>query len=293
MRNNEMEQRSEEWFKDRKGKLTGSNIGAALGVNPWKTPDDLIRQMVREYHGAESEFTGNIATEYGRLHEPLASMDYMAKTGNMVQECGFYVHPEHDWLGASPDGLIDEDGLIEIKCPFGQRNAKPPVFKTCADQPHYFAQVQTEMACTGRKWTDFYQWTQNGDDVERVEFDPQWWADSLPVLLEFYHRYINELENPVHLEDKHKEINTITAQKLLDEYDELSATIDDSTARKKEVLSEIVKISKERNSLVCGRKLTLVERKGSIAYQKVVKEHLKDLDLKPYTGKPSEYWKLS
>ena len=288
-----MEQRSEEWFKARKHKLTGSNTGAALGVNPWKTPDDLIRQMVREYHGAESEFAGNIATEYGRLHEPLASMDYMAKTGNMVQECGFYVHPEHDWLGASPDGLIDEDGLTEIKCPFGQRNAKPPVFKTCADQPHYFAQVQTEMACTGRKWTDFYQWTKNGDDVERVEFDPQWWADSLPVLLEFYHRYINELENPVHLEDKHKEINTITAQKLLDEYDELSATIDDSTARKKEVLSEIVKISKERNSLVCGRKLTLVERKGSIAYVKVVKEHLKDLDLKPYTGKPSKYWRLS
>jgi len=288
-----MEQQSKEWFKARKHKLTGSNIGAALGVNPWKTPDDLIRQMVRDYHGAESEFTGNIATEHGSLHEPLASMDYMGKTGNMVQECGFYVHPEHDWLGASPDGLIDEDGLIEIKCPFGQRNAKPPVFKSCADQPHYFAQVQTEMACTGRKWTDFYQWTQNGDDVERVEFDPQWWTDSLSVLLEFYHRYINELENPVHLEDKHKEINTITAQKLLDEYDELSAKIDDSTARKKEVLSEIVKISKERNSLVCGRKLTLVERKGSVAYAKVVKEHLKDLDLKPYTGKPSEYWKLS
>jgi len=288
-----MEQRSKEWFKARKGKLTGSNIGAALGVHPWKTPEDLIRQMVREYHGAESEFTGNIATEHGTLHEPLATMDYMSLSGNMVQECGFYVHPEHDWLGASPDGLIDEDGLIEIKCPFGQRNAKPPVFKTCADQPHYFAQVQTEMACTGRKWTDFYQWTQHGDNVERVEFDSQWWADSLSVLLEFYHRYINELENPVHLEDKHKEINTITAQKLLDEYDELSATIDDSTARKKEVLSEIVKISKERNSLVCGRKLTLVERKGSIAYAKVVKEHLKDLDLKPYTGKPSEYWRLS
>ena len=73
-----MEQRSEEWFKARKGKLTGSNIGAALGVNPWKTPEDLIRQMVREYHGAESEFTGNIATEHGTLHEPLAILDYMS-----------------------------------------------------------------------------------------------------------------------------------------------------------------------------------------------------------------------
>jgi hypothetical protein len=58
-------------------------------------------------------------------------------------------------------------------------------------------------------------------------------------------------------------------------------------------LCEIVKISKKRNALICGRKLTLVERKGSVAYAKVVKDHLKDLDLNPYTGKPSEYWKLS
>ena len=288
-----MEQRSEEWFKDRKGKLTGSNIGAALGVNPWKTPEDLIRQMVREYHGVESEFAGNIATEYGTLHEPLATMDYMSLSGNMVQECGFYVHPEHDWLGASPDGLIDDCGVVEVKCPFGQRNKNPPEFKTCADQPHYFAQVQMEMACTGRQWCDFYQWAKHGDSLERIDYDPKWFSDNLPVLLEFYDRYVIALENPEHLEDKHKEINTVTAQSLLDEYDQLSATIDDSTARKKEVLSEIVKISKERNSLVCGRKLTLVERKGSIAYAKVVKEHLKDLDLKPYTGKPSEYWKLS
>jgi len=288
-----MEQRSEEWFKARKGKLTGSNIGAALGVNPWKTPEDLIRQMVREYHGAESEFTGNIATEYGRLHEPLATMDYMSLSGNMVDDTGFHVHPLHDWLGASPDGFVDDCGVVEVKCPFGQRNKNPPEFETCADQSHYFAQVQMEMACTGRQWCDFYQWAKHGDSLERIDYDPKWFTDNLPVLLSFYHRYINELENPVHLEDKHKEINTITAQKLIDEYDELSATIDDSTARKKEVLSEIVKISKERNSLVCGRKLTLVERKGSIAYAKVVKEHLKDLDLKPYTGKPSEYWRLS
>ena len=158
---------------------------------------------------------------------------------------------------------------------------------------HYFAQVQMEMACSERQWCDFYQWAKHGDSLELVVYDPKWFSDNLPVLLDFYDRYVTALGDPVHLEDKHKEINTVMAQSLLDEYDQLSATIDDSTARKKEVLSEIVKICKERNSLVCGRKLTLVERKGSIAYAKVVKEHLKDLDLKPYTGKPSEYWKLS
>ena len=60
-----IEQRTPEWFKQRKGKITGSVAGAALGLNPYMTPMQLIRRMVREYHGLESEFTGNIATEYG------------------------------------------------------------------------------------------------------------------------------------------------------------------------------------------------------------------------------------
>ena len=65
---NNVKQRSPEWFKARIGRLTGSNIGAALGLTPWKTPDDLIRQMVREYHGAEPEFVGNAATECCTAH---------------------------------------------------------------------------------------------------------------------------------------------------------------------------------------------------------------------------------
>jgi len=65
------QQRTPEWFKQRKGRITGSVVGAALGVNPYMTPDALIRRLVRLWHGAESEFNGNIATEYGTLHEPI------------------------------------------------------------------------------------------------------------------------------------------------------------------------------------------------------------------------------
>src|SRR5690625_3594668 len=115
-------QRSTEWHNARVGKLTASRAGAALGVNPWQTPDDLIRAMVREAHGAAPEFEGNIATQYGQQHEPLAVLDYMSETGVNVVEAGFYIHPEHDWLGASPDGFIGDDGMIEVKCPFSLRN---------------------------------------------------------------------------------------------------------------------------------------------------------------------------
>ena len=290
-----MEQRSDEWFKARKGKLTGSNIGAALGTNPWKSPEDLIRQMVRDYHNAESEFTGNVATEYGTMHEPLALMDYLGKTGNLVNECGFIVHPEYDWLGASPDGLIDDDGIIEVKCPYGLRNKKGDelVFKSSDIQQHYYAQMQIEMACSGRTWCHFYQWSRNGDYLERIEYNKQWFDDHLPALKSFYQWYLSELDNPEHLDPKIKEINTQLAKLLVDEYDQLSQAIDDATARKKEVLAELVKISKKRDSVIFGRKLTKVERKGSVSYAKAIKDHIPELDLTPYTGKAVEYWRLS
>lgn len=288
-----IEQRSPEWFKQRIGKITGSNIGSALGINPWKTKDDLIRSMVRAFHGAESEFKGNIATEYGTLHEPLATMEYFGKTGNFVEECGFYVHPEYDWLGASPDGLIGDDGLIEIKCPFGKRNDREPVFKTADEQLHYHAQMQIEMACTGRKWIDFYQWSKHADSLEQIEFDKTWFDSALPILKAVHDEYLAEIDNPAHLEDKTVEINSFVCQTLLNEYDKLSALIDDSTSRKKEILETLISTSKNKNAVICGRKLTQVERKGSIGYAKIVKEHLKKLDLEPYTGKPTSYWKLS
>lgn len=288
-----MEQRSKEWFEARKGKLTGSNIGAALGLNPWKKPEDLIRQMVRDYHGAESEFTGNIATEYGTQHEPLAQIEYMGATGNFPEECGFYVHPEYDWLGASPDGLIDDDGVLEIKCPFGKRNDKNLGFASAEDQPHYYAQMQIEMACTGRKWCDFFQWNKHGCKVETIEFNQEWFDSHLPELKEFYDLYLSELDNADHLAPKEVVINTAATSDLLKEYDQVCEAIDNATARKKEILATLVESAKNKNAVICGRKLTKVERKGTVGYAKIVKEHLPDMDLDPYTGKTTSYWKLS
>lgn len=288
-----VKQGSQEWHDQRRGKLTGSNVGAALGLNPWKTPEDLIRQMVREYHGADPEFQGNTATEFGQLHEPLAIMDYMGQTGYHPEECGFFVHPEHDWLGASPDALIGDNCILEVKCPFGLRKKKGVelVFKTAKEQPHYYAQMQMEMACTGREKAHFYQWTQHGSILEMVEFSQTWWDKNLPKMRKFYDWYLSELDNPAHLEVKEKEINTFLAKKLVEEWDALGAEIDNATARKKEILEELVQISKKRNAIIHGKKLTKVVRKGNIQYAKI--PELSGLDLEPYRGKPSEYWRLS
>lgn len=285
-----MEQRSKEWFSARVGRVTGSAVGAILGLSPFMTPDDVLRRMVREFHGAPSEFEGNAATEYGQFHEAGAVFEYTMETGNAVEECGFFKHEE--WLGASPDGLVGLMGLIEIKCPYSQCAATPPQFKSAGQQMHYYAQMQIEMFCADKEWCDFYQWSPSGTQLETVCRDDAWLALAIPELKAFHERYLSELNNKEHLEPRRKELYGPKAAALLEQYDDLTDAIERATERRKEVLAELVKAAGERNAVINGRNLTLVEREGSVSYAKVVKEHCKGVDLEPYRGKPTQYWML-
>ena len=290
-------QRSAEWHEQRKGRVTGSVAGAILGLNQYQSPDAILRRMVREYHGLESEFTGNIATEYGSLHEPLAQMEFVTKHGYAVHEVGFYVHPDYSWLGASPDGVFEnskgEECLLEIKCPFGLRNEPLPQFKTIEHQPHYYAQVQIEMACTGVNQLYFYQWNKYGDSLEIVTFNQEWFDDAIIKLLAFYNCFLSEIDNPEHLNDLVKTIESKQATTLLSEYDQLGETIDNATQRQKEIIVELAKIANNKNAIINGRKLTQVKRDGAISYAKAIKDLLPDADLTKYKGQPTTFWKLS
>lgn len=289
-----IEQRSKEWFAARKGRITGSVAGAILGLNPFMKPADVMRNMVREYHGADREFKGNIATEYGTANEQNATNHLeMFHLDQPVVETGFHIHPEYDWLGASPDGFIGEDGVVEIKCPFGQAKKEHPQFKTLMEQPHYYAQTQIEMACTGRKWVTFYQWAPNGDAIEEHEYSQDWFNENLPKLEAFYQSYLIERELPNaqrYLEPKHKEQDDVFIAELVARYSDLSDQIKALEIAKKDLLAEIVERCGERDSEISGHKLTKVERKGSIDYKKV--PELDGIDLEQYRKKPSSYWSL-
>lgn len=153
-----MEQRSQEWFAARLGKVTASKIndvmaklksgGEAAGRKNYRA-----QLVVERLTGQQTECYVNGAMQWGTDHEPDARASYEFITGNTVQEIGFVDHPEIPMSGASPDGLIGEDGLIEIKCPNTAThldyllNGKAP-----AD---HLNQMQWQMECTGRKWCDF------------------------------------------------------------------------------------------------------------------------------------------
>lgn len=283
-----MEQRSPEWFEARKGKITGSMVGAILGLNPWMTRDDAMRSMVRAQLGAESEFKGNIATEYGVKNEPNALRDYEMISGKFVEEVGFFVHPEYDWLGASPDGIIDGDGVMEIKCPFGMRHDVESNFKSLSEQQHYYAQVQIEMACTQKQWAHFYQWSPYNDSTEYVELDNNWIDENIPKLKSFYDEFLLELKSP----DKHLAplVKSVDAQKAADNYRHAMQVLELAKKSVEFAKSDLIELAEGEKANISGILVSPVERAGSVSYAKAIKDLLPGADLEPYRGKPTKYW---
>jgi putative phage-type endonuclease len=288
-----VEQRSPEWFMQRRGRVTGSNVGAILGLDPWRTRADVMRAMVRDALDAESEFDGNPATRWGQANEENARMDFELETGHIVKPAPFV--PYEDWAGASPDGFIGDDAVAEIKCPYGIRKDENPVFKSLHEQPHYYAQVQFELLCTGRTRCFFYQWTPNGTRTAIVTADQEWRDENLPKLRQFYAEFLHEVEHnsEEHLKPRRVTLDSPEAHRMVREYDELAEQAAWIDERKKELLAQMVEIAGEKNTDFAGRKLTKVERAGSISYAKLVKDHCPNVDKTPYIGAPTSYWKLT
>lgn len=286
----QLEQRTPEWHQARRGLITASNVGAILGNAPYATRDDVMRRMVREWHGAEREFEGNIATEYGTRNEAGALTEYQMETGNRVALVGFV--KREDWAGCSPDGLIGEDYGLEIKCPFGLRKDEVPMFKTLADQPHYYDQIQFSLWVTKRKYWDFYQWSPRGTMLELVEASEDWQDENLPKLRQFYAEYLHEREHnaAIHLEPKRQVIDTPEAHRVMAEYDQICEALENAEARKKELLADLVRMAGEKNAIIAGRKLTKTEKAGAISYAKAIKELLPDADLEKWRGKAPSFW---
>jgi len=156
-------QRSESWFAARCGSLGASQLNEALATtkNGWgASRENLKSRIVAEKHtGKPTETFQNAAMVWGVETEDQARKAYEAATGTFVDEMGIAFHPVLQHTHASPDGLVGEDGLIEIKCP----NTTTHI-DTLTDEKvpsKYINQMQWQMRCTDRQWCDY------------VSFDPR------------------------------------------------------------------------------------------------------------------------
>lgn len=154
---NDIEQRSQEWFAMRAGKVTASRIADVVAKNKsgWGTSRaNYAAQLIAErLTGTVAESYTSAAMQYGTETEPLARKAYELSTSAFVEQVGFFIHPTIDMSGASPDGLVDDDGLIEIKCPNTATHIE--TLLGAEIDKKYMLQMQWQMACTRRLWCDF------------------------------------------------------------------------------------------------------------------------------------------
>lgn len=158
-------QRTPEWLHQRAGCLTASRAAAVLKRSartgqPLQAYYDLQDTLIAERIIGDTIGIGTTpAMQWGIDHEDEARAVYEARTGELVDLAGFIPHPSIEWFGASPDGLVGDDGLIEIKCPNTTTHLRRIAAGVVPEE--YKPQMLVQLLCTGRKWVDF------------VDYDPR------------------------------------------------------------------------------------------------------------------------
>ena len=202
----DIEQGTPEWFAQRCGKATASRISDIVAKTKTgysaSRANYMAQLVVERMTQTIADSYSNVAMEWGTENEPFARAAYEVKTGNTVDQVGAIDHPRIAMSAASPDGLIGDDGCLEIKCP----HTSTHIATLLGEEPvkKYYDQMQWQMACTDRKWCDF------------VSFDPRM-PSHLQLFVKRIERnddYIEQLEKEVvqflmEVEDKVKKLNEI------------------------------------------------------------------------------------
>jgi putative phage-type endonuclease len=184
-------QRSDEWFTIRENMLTASDVASSIGKNPYKSRKQLLSSKVNP---SRVRFESD-ATRHGTFYESVAIQKFCEKTGHVVHDVGIFVHPEHKWLGGSPDGLTETCQLIEVKCPLKRKiEHKIP--------DYYYPQVQVCMEILDINSSFFIQYrpqSENEDeilDILEIHRDKQWFNDNLPLMHSFWKDVQMYRDNP-------------------------------------------------------------------------------------------------
>lgn len=171
-------QHSQEWFYARVGRATCSRFEDCINFRKDKKEsakrhDYRMELVIERLTGQPSEHYVSDYMLWGSEQEAAARMAYEAHSGNLVLVPGFIDHPTLPMCGGSPDGLVDDDGLIEVKAPTSATHIETLLTEECEHLP----QIQGNLWVTGRKWCDF------------ISYDPR-----LPAHLQLYVRRIERDE---------------------------------------------------------------------------------------------------
>lgn len=199
----DIQQGSDEWHQLRLGKVTASRLSDVLasgrGGGESKTREKYKNELIRErLTGKRVEGYTNTSMERGTALEPLARAFYEVKNNVFVDQVPFVIHPTISEAGCSPDGLVGDDGLIEIKIPNPENHVKALMTDNKELISTYFEQVQWQLACTNRKWCDLISFDPDMPEefqfsIVKIHRDDLWINSSEQEVIKF----LNEVESGV------------------------------------------------------------------------------------------------
>ena len=286
-------QGSEAWLEARRHKITASVVGKIV---TGKGKHEVLRDMVREALGYPRAFQGNVATDYGHAHEDEARTEYALETGNAVVETGFHLHPTYAWMGASPDGLVGKDGLVEIKAPYKLRGADevPEELIELGREHGYWHQMQAQMAVMGRSWCDFAVWCPGSISVRRYHRDDEWLGWALDTCLPFLEHLKDVLADPDEAErvaDMQQDMEDDDEWlKIAAGYAALDAEIKRKKAQQDELRKALVEMAGERKAVGGGVQVIPVTRQGGVDYRAIAEDTGVDPDA--YRKADSTSWQV-
>jgi putative phage-type endonuclease len=194
------EQGTPEWLAERAGKVTASRIADVMaktktgyGASRATYMAELVAERLT---GIPRQGFTNDAMRWGTETEPQARAMYELETGHTVTETGFVPHPTIEGTGASPDGLVGDTGLVEIKCPNTATHIE--TLRGAGIDRKYLLQMHWQMICVGREWCDFCSFDprlplEMQIHIRRVELD----AELAEQITAEVTQFINELNQTV------------------------------------------------------------------------------------------------
>lgn len=180
------------WHIARRVRLTASKV-KVVPIRPTTSLEKSASSVVCP------KFAGNASTRHGQIYEPVARAQFVRDYKLSVNQCGTVICSHMPWLSASPDGIIEDcDALLEIKCPDTDDCLKTPAkydLKLIGDRVYdllqnghnrFYAQVQFQMLCTGKKTCFFYIWSIKSATVVKVKLNEEYITNNMPRMRRFY-----------------------------------------------------------------------------------------------------------
>ena len=277
-----MKQGTEEWLEFRKNKIGASDAPVILGVSPWMTPHALWEEKL----GLKEPRQANENMRRGNELEETARLLYIDYLGKHVEPV-VLIHPDHNWIMASLDGLSScGKYAVEIKCPGIKDHA---VAKAGFIPDKYYPQLQHQLAVTGLQSMHYMSYFEGDFVVVTVDRDNMY----IEMLILTEKRFWNQLQNFEEPDfsdgdfvKKEDSMWVEAANKYMIAKEELARAEDMEKFWK----NELVKLADGKSSKGAGICLSKIVKKGNVDYSKI--KELESVDLEQYRKKSSTYWRV-